>query len=229
MPIGKKRDIIPGYKSKWTGRDIDNFIQKVAESYDCGFIILPSSEAVPYNIDKLFELGHYSIEYITESVLPSVLLEKNIKPYDVTVFSQDGIIYQSIITSDSLYIRSYEVISYTEPDCTCPLNNGRWNGWEVHSLTVPEDIVVAVNLPDPAEFNMPVKNTGAEYVIIEKKDGSEITLQEYYDTILSDLSNLNHEGNTTNINNVINSCDIKIIHRGKCYLLSDIMDKILSL
>ena len=29
MAIGMKRTIVPGFKSRWTGRDIDEMVQKI--------------------------------------------------------------------------------------------------------------------------------------------------------------------------------------------------------
>lgn len=245
MSIGMKKSI-PGYKSKWTGRQVDEILQKIYESFDSAHISIPSTEAVPFNIDCLLDIGHFSIEYITKSILPTTLLEKNIRPYNVSNIMVDGILHQSIHTISDTYVRTYDPNVYVDIDnihncncnCDCHPNTpkGTWSSWSHLSTNVPEDIIVSVNgVPFP-EIDNPENLIDAEYVIIHKTDGSIITLQKYYEDGLlppggtsdnPDNENDKPSSQTTPVQ--WRSDKITILHRGIPYLLSDIMDKILSI
>lgn len=242
MSIGMKKSI-PGYKSKWTGRQVDEILQKIYESFDSAHISIPSTEAVPFNIDCLLDIGHFSIEYIKKSILPTPLLEITIRPYNVSNIIIDGILHQSIHTISDTYVRTYDSDVFIGTDnihncaCDCHPNtsNGAWSSWSHLSTNVPEDIIVSVNgVPFP-EIDGPEKMTDAEYVIIHKTDGSTITLQKYYEDGLlpggtSDKPDNENEKPSSQTTPVQWRADkITILHRGVPYLLSDIMDKILSI
>lgn len=245
MSIGMKKSI-PGYKSRWTGRQIDSMMQKIMESFDSAHLVIPSTEAVPFNIDCLLDLGHFSIEYITKSTLPAPLLEMDIRPYDVSNVMIDGMLHQIIHTISDTYVRSYDpdnpvgIGNIHDCDCNCDCHpnvpKGTWSSWTHLSTDVPDDVVVAVDGAPFPEIESPEEPVDAEYVIIHKTDGSFVTLQQYYeDGLLSGGGNTDVPGNE-NDDPVSQTTPVQwradkvtILHRGIPYSLSDIMDKILSL
>ena len=241
MAIGMKRTIVPGFKSRWTGRDIDEMVQKIMESYDSAYLVLPSTEAKPYNIDCLLDIGHFLIEYVTKSVLPSAVVEMDIRPYDVSNVMIGGILHQSITVQTDTYVRTYDPDTPVNPVCGCPPEcdcgcgpNGTWSKWQHMSTEVPEDVVCSVDAPGFEEFDAPIEPVDAEFVVIHKTDGSTVTLQKYYEDGLLPGGNPDTPGNendkpisqTTPVQ--WRADKVTIIHRGLPYSLQDIMDKILS-
>lgn len=215
------RKSIPGYKSIWNGREIDEALTKLMNQLESAFVIIDSTEATPYNIDELKEIGEYSIEYVTPSVLPTPILEKNERPIHVINTIIDGILTQAITTPSDTYIRTYE--------------NEKWEKWVHYSRDVPEDIVCSIDAPDFPEIDPPIKPVDAEFVMIHKTDGTEVSLQDYYEEGLLPGGNPDNPGNE-NDNPVSQTTPVQwradkvtILHRGVPYSLSDIMDKILSL
>ena len=242
MPIGMKPPI-PGYKARWTGRQVDDMIQKIMESYDSAFLVIPSTEAIPYNIDCLLDIGHYSIEYVTKSVLPSTIVDLDIRPYDITNVMIGGTLHQAIRTLTDTYVRTYDPDTPVNPGCGCPPDCdcgcnpplGTWSKWEHYSVDVPDDVVVYEDTPGFEDLPAPTQPIDAEWILIHKTDGTSISLQDYYEAGLLPGGSEETPGNE-NDNPVAQTTPVQwradkvtIVHRGVPYSLSDIMDKILSL
>lgn len=244
MSIGMKKTI-PGYKSRWTGRQVDDMMQKIMESFDSAHLIIPSTEAVPFNIDCLLDLGHFSIEYVAKSVLPTPLVEMEIRPYGISNVMIDGKLHQIIRTVTDTYVRSYDpdtpigVGNIHDCNCICECHPnvpmGTWSSWEHMSTDVPDDVVVSVDGAPFSEVDSPSESVSAEYVIIHKTDGSMITLQKYYEEGLLPSGNpdIPENENDTPVSQTTpvqwRADKVTILHRGVPYSLSDIMDKILSM
>ena len=230
MSIGLKRCIPASksnYQSKWTGREVDELLTRVAESYDSAHVVIPSTEAVPFNIDTLFEVGNFSIEYITPSVLPIELVECPVKPFEVVNIIDDGVLHQAIHTLTTTYIRTYTPGDIITNECHCQneSKNGTWARWQKHVIDVPENVVCYMRTPGVFPIKKPLQDIDAECVILQCQNGTEINLQAWFDA--NNTENCASAESTDSRR--INADDVEIIHRGEVYKLSDIIDKILSL
>ena len=223
---------IPGFKSKFNGREIDTAVEKALTSYDTNAVIIPSTEASPFNIDNLFAIGRFTIEYINPSVLPPALFRKKIRPYDLNLYVYNEVLFQSIIFQTELYFRYFETnenLHFTFDDTLFTEENkpdGRWSNWEHYTIYVPDNLITSEN-----ENFFPVQDAiisqyDAKNVMIKQSDGSSISLQELYEKMIEDEKS---NCNTPDYDKIcIDSKSLSIIHDGDIIPLYDIINKILK-
>lgn len=125
----------PDYHLPWTGAVVEETLRKMMNfnpNEVGGIVVLESSSDAPANIDSVVEPNNYTAKYMTATNWISDLTGAS--PVNLSVFTQDGIVYQLVESMGNKWIRF-------STD-----NGANWSDWIVKATNSGD-----INTEDPEE------------------------------------------------------------------------------